>query len=102
MKIIKSKNQKSHREFHHQVKIKSQRKLKARQEGDKSIWYNLGLIGFVGWSITLPTLIGIAVGIWIDQKFPSPYSWTLMMLFIGVILGCINAWYWVQQESNDE
>ncbi|MEA5514645.1 AtpZ/AtpI family protein [Nodularia sp. UHCC 0506] len=37
-----------------------------------------------------------------DTRWPSQYSWTLMMLFIGLTLGCFNAWFWVQQESRNE
>ena len=85
-----------------QVKLKSARKLKARREGNHTIWYGLGIFGIVGWSIAIPTLIGIAIGIWIDRRFPSPYSWTLMLLFAGVILGCMNAWYWIQGETKDD
>lgn len=87
-------------EFEQQVKDKASRKLQARQEGDRSVWAGLGLFGMVGWSVMVPTLIGIALGIWIDRRFPSPYSWTLMLLFVGIVLGCCNAWYWIQKESH--
>jgi len=30
------------------------------------------------------------------------YSWTLMMLIIGVTAGCLNAWQWVNKESRDD
>lgn len=92
------KSQTSETDFPKQIKIKSARKLQARRQKNQSIWFNLGVIGLVGWSITIPTLIGIAIGIWIDTTWPSQYSWTLMMLFLGLILGCLNAWFWVQQE----
>jgi ATP synthase protein I len=78
---------------------KEVRKLKARQEKDRGVWIGLGMFGLVGWSVAIPTVIGIAVGIWIDAKWPSFYSWTLMFLIIGVIIGCLNAWYWVRRES---
>ncbi|WP_066379541.1 MULTISPECIES: AtpZ/AtpI family protein [unclassified Anabaena] len=89
-------------DFPRQVKIKSSRKLKARREEDRSIWFSFGMIGVVGWSVAIPMLLGIALGIWIDSRWPSRYSWTLMMLFVGIVLGCLNAWYWVQQESRDD
>lgn len=95
------KRQPSNIEFQQQIKSKSARKLQARRQQDRSILFNLGVIGLVGWSITIPTLIGIAIGVWIDRRFPSQYSWTLMMLFIGLVLGCLNAWFWVQQESRN-
>jgi ATP synthase protein I len=53
----------------------------------------------VGWTIAITTLIGVAIGIWMDRTWPSGYSWTLTMLFIGLIIGCMNAWYWVNKES---
>lgn len=88
--------------FRRQVKDKAERRLKAKREGDRTIWYGLGMFGIVGWSVAIPTLIGIAVGIWLDLSLDDPYSWTLMMLFVGVVIGCLNAWYWIERESRDE
>lgn len=87
------------REFGQEVGAKEERKLKARKEKERGLWFGLGMFGLVGWAVTIPTLIAVAVGLWIDRKWPSPYSWTLMFLFIGVVLGCLNAWYWVKRES---
>ena len=53
--------------------------------------------GIVGWAVAIPTLIGIALGLWIDRTWPSQYSWALMFLIAGVIVGCINAAYWVKR-----
>jgi ATP synthase protein I len=44
-------------------------------------------------------LLGAALGLWLDRKFPGPHSWTLTLLIIGVIIGCANAWYWVAKEN---
>ena len=85
--------------FEQEISTKSQRKLKAMRDGDRTILQGLGLFGMVGWSVMVPTLLGIALGIWIDRRFPSPYSWTLMFLFIGIALGCWNAWYWIEKEQ---
>ena len=85
--------------FEQQIRTKSQRKAQARREGDRSLWDGLGLFGMVGWSVMVPTLIGIALGRWIDHRWPSPYSWTLMLLFVGIALGCWSAWYWIQREQ---
>ncbi|MEA5506090.1 AtpZ/AtpI family protein [Halotia wernerae UHCC 0503] len=101
-KLAPRGSQSTRKDFHKQASAKSSRKLKARQEEDNVVWLGLGTFGLVGWSIAIPTLIGIALGVWIDLTWPSRYSWTLMLLFIGVVLGCLNAWYWVQQESRDE
>lgn len=85
--------------FERQVGHKSQRRVQAQREGDRSLWSSLGLVGMVGWSVMVPLLMGIALGRWIDNRWPSPYSWTLMLLFVGVALGCWSAWYWIQKEQ---
>jgi ATP synthase protein I len=76
---------------------KEKLKIRVRKEGDETIWFGLGVFGVVGWSVAIPTLIGIAIGLWIDQTWPSRYSWTLTLLIGGVMLGCLNAWYWVKK-----
>jgi ATP synthase protein I len=88
--------------FPEEVGNKEQRKIKARKEGDRSVWFGLGMFGLVGWSVAIPTLIGVAIGVWIDKRWPGPRSWTLMCLILGVIVGCVNAWYWVKRESRRE
>jgi ATP synthase protein I len=84
------------------VADKQKRKARARREGDQSAWFGLGMFGLVGWSVTVPALIGIALGVWIDERWPSRFSWTLMLLVLGVAVGCLNAWWWVQRESRDD
>lgn len=89
------------RSFQRQIANKSDRKIKARTEA-KNIWFGLGMFGMVGWSVAVPTLLCIGLGIWIDTHIQSKYSWTLMLLVIGVALGCFNAWYWIKKESQSD
>ncbi|MBN1848159.1 MAG: AtpZ/AtpI family protein [Deltaproteobacteria bacterium] len=88
--------------FSEDVGAKEGRKIRARKERDRGVWFGLGMFGLVGWSVAIPTVIAVALGVWIDKTWPGPYSWTLMLLFIGVVLGCLNAWYWVKRESHRE
>lgn len=81
---------------------KEGRKLKARREAERNAWFWLGMFGLVGWSVAIPTVIGVAIGLWIDTRWPSRYAWTLMFLFIGAVLGCLNAWYWIKRESRHD
>lgn len=80
-----------------EVGKKEERKLKSENETDQTVWFGVGMFGTVGWSVAIPTLIGVALGFWIDQRWPSQYSWTLMLLIAGICLGCLNAWYWVKK-----
>lgn len=85
-----------------EVGAREARKLRAREEADRGLWYGLGMFGLVGWSVALPTLACLALGIWIDARFPNRFSWTLMLLVVGIALGSLNAWYWVRKESTGE
>ncbi|MDP1572205.1 MAG: AtpZ/AtpI family protein [Vicinamibacterales bacterium] len=81
------------------VARKEARKLRARRHRGRGTWFGLGMYGLVGWSIVIPTLGGVALGLWIDGRWPSRFSWTLMLLAAGLLLGCWNAWYWVSLEQ---
>ncbi len=85
-------------EFSRQASLKEERKLKAKGRKPRGVWFGLGMFGLIGWSVALPTLGGALLGAWIDRTWPSRYSWTLMLLLGGIILGSLNAWYWVGQE----
>jgi ATP synthase protein I len=97
----KPPNQKN-QEYTAKVEGVVRRHLKAEKEKDNSILVGLGMFGLVGWAVAIPTLLGIALGVWLDRRWPSHYSWTLMLLFLGLITGCINAWFWVRQSSKEE
>jgi ATP synthase protein I len=84
-----------------QVGAKEERKLKARGAGNHDVWFWLGMFGLVGWSVAIPAVLAVALGVWLDKTWPSRFSWTLMLLLIGVVLGCFNAWYWITRESRN-
>lgn len=85
--------------FTRTIAKKERLKIKVRREGDETIWFGLGVVGVVGWSVAIPTLIGVALGLWIDEAWPSRYSWALTLLIGGVLLGSFNAWYWVKKSG---
>lgn len=85
--------------FLHQIGKKEARKIRARRSGKHSLWFGLGMFGTVGWSVAIPTVLGVALGLWLDRTWPAPFSWTLTGLAVGVMLGCLNAWYWIQREG---
>ena len=74
-------------------------KLKAQRHATQTVWSGLGMMGLVGWSVAIPTLLGAALGIWIDKHYPGGHSWTLALLAIGLGIGCANAWHWVSKEE---
>ena len=94
----KKKAETFNQEFSTQVQIKEKRKLRSHRRGRENIWFGLGMFGVVGWAVTLPTLLGVFLGVWIDLNHPGRYSWTLMFLVAGLIAGCVNAWFWLGKE----
>ena len=81
------------------VGMKAARKLKARRSR-QGVWFGLGMMGLVGWSVVVPTLLGAALGIWLDKHHAGKHAWTLALLVAGVGIGCLNAWYWVAREND--
>jgi ATP synthase protein I len=66
----------------------------------RSVWEGFGFFGLIGWSIVAPTLLGAALGNWLDRSNPgSDRNWTLALLLAGLMLGCLNAWRWVAKEQ---
>jgi len=84
------------------VERRQEQKLRSRRDGRPNITRGLGTSGIVGWSIAVPTLLGIAMGIWIDGRTASEYSWTLIFLAAGLLIGGLTAWYWVGRELDRE
>lgn len=81
------------------IRKKVRRRQKKRAEQRAGVWFAVGTFGIVGWSIAVPTLLGLGLGVWIDRHCPSDMSWTLALLFGGIALGCFNAWYWVAEHT---
>jgi len=94
-----SSNKKDDNFFSEQISKKEKRKLKAQRVSSGSVWAGLGMFGMVGWSVVIPTLLGAALGIWLDKTYPESFSFTLSFLMMGLITGCIIAWYWVDKED---
>jgi len=85
-----------------EIGARAARKAKARKEGRTGAWFGLGMFGLIGWAIAVPTLIGVAAGLWLDRVAPSRFSWTLALILAGVVLGCWNAWNWIHTEGRDQ
>ncbi|WP_207740810.1 AtpZ/AtpI family protein [Alkalibacter mobilis] len=77
------------------------KKIKSKNEG-KEILFGMGVFGIIGWSVAIPTLIGVALGNFLDKRFQVGFSWTLTFLFLGLIIGCFNAWHWIKEKSDKE
>jgi ATP synthase protein I len=82
-----------------EVGAKAARKLRAQRHATPGIWFGLGMMGLIGWSVVVPTLLGAALGLWLDSRHPGKHAWTLALLVAGLAIGCWNAWQWVAKED---
>lgn len=96
--------------FIRKVDEQSRRKLRS-QKNPETVWFGLGMMGLIGWSVIVPTMLGAIFGSWLDKVRVTGHSWTLALIVAGLCLGCLNAWLWMgrqhqrikkQQESDDD
>lgn len=85
--------------FAAQVGAKAARKRRARRNPAQRVWFGLGMMGLIGWSVVVPTLLGAALGTWLDKHYANTHSWTIALLAAGLAVGCLNAWHWVAKEE---
>ena len=98
MNDVPKKSSQNEPTFAGQVGAKAARKLKARKS-THGVWFGLGMMGLIGWSVVVPTLLGAALGLWLDEHYPGQHGWTLALLVGGLSVGCLNAWHWVAKED---
>lgn len=72
----------------------------ARENPGPSPLRGIGAFGVIGWSIAVPSVGGVFLGLWLDRIAPQAFSWTLALLLGGVVLGAIIAWRWIDKEGD--
>ncbi len=95
-----STNDKKDNFFSDEVTKKENRKLKALRQKN-GVWFGLGMMGMVGWSVVVPSLLGAALGVWLDKTYAQSFSWTLTCLIAGLLNGSVIAWYWIDKEDKE-
>lgn len=83
-------------DFEATVGEKADRKHRARSEREPMLYW-VGMFGLVGWAVSIPTVLGVFLGRWMDRQLEGSVSWTITMLLLGIVIGCLNAWYWIRQ-----
>ncbi|MDX9801811.1 MAG: AtpZ/AtpI family protein [Spirochaetia bacterium] len=87
--------------FSNDISAAENRRLAERRNKNKQLWFGLGMMGIIGWSVAVPTIAGLAIGIWMDGFMSTKISWTLTGLAGGVAAGCMSAWYWIVNEQKN-
>jgi ATP synthase protein I len=82
----------NHERLGEAVRKRQERRDLWRREGERSLGQNLAMIGALGWTVVVPTLLGMFAGRWLDRIFHGGVFWTLGLLVAGLALGCTLAW----------
>ena len=77
-----------------------EREARGREIPEPSLGARLGQIGVLGWTIVLPTLLGLLLGQWLDRTFMSHASgphvfFSATFLILGAAIGYWSAWRWM-------
>lgn len=89
------------KEMEKKIKSDVDKKIKAESEKD-DIMFGLGVFGIIGWAVSIPTLLGVLLGVYLDKNYPMNFSWTLTLLILGIVIGCLNAWHWINEKSKKD
>lgn len=85
------------------VRRKTDRRQRARRGGGVSIWSYLGTFGLVGWTVAVPTLLGLTIGVYVENRWAEGSNRAAITgLVLGAAVGSAMAWYWVRRESEEE
>ena len=77
------------------IRQRTERRRRAQHEGEPSFGRYLAQVGVLGWTIVVPTLIGMFLGRWLDQRSGTGIFWTGPLLMAGLAIGCWAAWRWM-------
>jgi len=79
------------------IRLREDRSERWKREGERSLWENLSMVGALGWLIIVPTLIGVAVGRWLDRTLDTGVTFTGALIFLGVVAGGLLAWHRINE-----
>lgn len=76
-----------------------QRKRRGLEEPEPSLGSRLGQMGILGWTIVLPTLLGLVLGHWLDRRLGTGVFFSAPLLMIGAGFGLWSAWKWMHRQT---
>ncbi len=80
-----------------EVGRRRKRREKHEREGDSSFWRSVGMMGTIGWSVSVPMVLGLLLGRWIDTRLESGHVFMLFCMLLGLITGCLTAWRMISE-----
>lgn len=75
----------------------ARRDRKSMEEPEPSLGSRLGQIGILGWTIVVPTLLGVILGRFIDRSLETGIFFSAPLIMIAAAFGLWSAWKWMHR-----
>jgi ATP synthase protein I len=72
-----------------------ERDARGREIPEPSLGARLGQIGVLGWTITIPMLLALFAGRWLDRTLQTNVFFSGSLLMVGAAIGFWSAWRWM-------
>lgn len=79
------------------VRRAAERRRQGIETPEPSLGVRLGQIGVLGWTIVVPTLIGVFIGRWLDRHLATGVFFSAPLIMIGAGIGFWSAWKWMHR-----
>ena len=79
----------------------ARRRKRGLKQRKRSVWMGMGMFGLIGSSIALPPLVGLFLGLWLDGRTETNFSWAFALMAGGLTLGLVNVWGWMQKAAKE-
>ncbi len=83
----------------HAARQAVQRERELREEPEPSLGVRLGQIGILGWTIVVPTPLGLVISHWLDRHFNTGVFFSAPLLMAGAAVGLWSAWKWMHRQT---
>lgn len=75
----------------------AERDRKGVAESEPSLGARFGQIGILGWTIIVPTLLGVVLGRLVDRSLETGIFFSAPLIMIGAAFGLWSAWKWMHR-----
>ena len=73
-------------------------RLKQAERDRRTLLAQTTYVGMLGLLLVLPIIAGAYLGQWLDSMLEGySWRWTLSMIFLGLVVGCINVYLVVRE-----
>lgn len=62
----------------------------------------IGLAATIGAMLVAPVVVGIFIGMWLDQRFHTAPTWTVLFLLLGIVAGFVQMIRILQRIEQEE